>query len=32
MRWFKAKVAGGMGFEDDMRRVLNRWRYAGTDS
>lgn len=32
MRWFRAKVAGGMRFEDDMRRVLNRWRYAGSDS
>jgi peptidoglycan/xylan/chitin deacetylase (PgdA/CDA1 family) len=32
MRWFEAKVAGGMGFEDDMRRALNRWRYAGADS
>ncbi len=29
MRWFRAKVAGGMGFEDDVRRTVNRWRYSG---
>ena len=29
MRWFERKVAGGMAFEDDLRRVANRWRYAG---
>jgi peptidoglycan/xylan/chitin deacetylase (PgdA/CDA1 family) len=28
MRWFERKVAGGMAFEDDLRRVANRWRYA----
>ena len=28
-RWFERKVAGGMALEDDLRRVLNRWRYAG---
>ena len=28
MRWFDAKVRGGMGLEDDVRRALNRWRYA----
>jgi peptidoglycan/xylan/chitin deacetylase (PgdA/CDA1 family) len=32
MRWFRAKVAGGMGFEDDVRRTVNRWRYSGVDS
>jgi peptidoglycan/xylan/chitin deacetylase (PgdA/CDA1 family) len=32
MRWFRAKVAGGMGFEDDVRRTVNRWRYSGADS
>jgi len=29
MRWFRRKVAGGMMLEDDMRRVANRFRYAG---
>jgi peptidoglycan/xylan/chitin deacetylase (PgdA/CDA1 family) len=29
MRWFERKVAGGMRLEDDLRRVANRWRYAG---
>ncbi len=29
MRWFERKVSGGMRFEDDVRRVLNRVRYAG---
>jgi len=29
MRWFAAKVAGGMRVEDDVRRALNRWRYRG---
>jgi peptidoglycan/xylan/chitin deacetylase (PgdA/CDA1 family) len=29
MRWFKRKVAGGMRFEDDVRRLVNRKRYAG---
>jgi peptidoglycan/xylan/chitin deacetylase (PgdA/CDA1 family) len=32
MRWFRAKVAGGMGFEDDVRRTVNRWRYSGAES
>jgi peptidoglycan/xylan/chitin deacetylase (PgdA/CDA1 family) len=30
MRWFEAKVEGGMGLEDKLRRVLNRRRYAGS--
>lgn len=30
MRWFDAKVDGGMGLEDQLRRVLNRGRYAGS--
>jgi peptidoglycan/xylan/chitin deacetylase (PgdA/CDA1 family) len=29
MRWFERKVSGGMAMEDGLRRVLNRWRYAG---
>jgi peptidoglycan/xylan/chitin deacetylase (PgdA/CDA1 family) len=29
MRWFTQKVAGGMAFEDTVRRVANRARYAG---
>jgi peptidoglycan/xylan/chitin deacetylase (PgdA/CDA1 family) len=29
MRWFEAKLAGGMVLEDRLRRVLNRGRYAG---
>jgi peptidoglycan/xylan/chitin deacetylase (PgdA/CDA1 family) len=28
-RWFDAKVAGGMGLEDRLRDLLNRWRYRG---
>jgi peptidoglycan/xylan/chitin deacetylase (PgdA/CDA1 family) len=28
-RWFARKVAGGMAFEDDVRRLVNRRRYAG---
>lgn len=28
MRWFRRKVAGGMRFEDDLRRMRNRRRYA----
>jgi peptidoglycan/xylan/chitin deacetylase (PgdA/CDA1 family) len=32
MRWFRAKADGGMAFEDDVRRFVNRWRYAGADS
>jgi peptidoglycan/xylan/chitin deacetylase (PgdA/CDA1 family) len=29
VRWFERKVGGGMAMEDGLRRVLNRWRYAG---
>jgi hypothetical protein len=29
MRWFRHKVAGGMAFEDTLRRAINRRRYAG---
>jgi len=29
MRWFRHKMRGGMGFEDDVRRLVNRRRYAG---
>ena len=32
MRWFERKVAGGMGFEDSLRRLVNRRRYAGATS
>jgi peptidoglycan/xylan/chitin deacetylase (PgdA/CDA1 family) len=28
-RWFARKVAGGMAFEDDLRQLVNRRRYAG---
>ena len=28
MRWFRQKVEGGMTFEDDLRRFVNRRRYA----
>jgi peptidoglycan/xylan/chitin deacetylase (PgdA/CDA1 family) len=28
MTWFRRKVAGGMGLEDDLRRIANRRRYA----
>jgi hypothetical protein len=28
MRWFRHKAAGGLAFEDTMRRALNRGRYA----
>ena len=28
MRWFRHKAAGGLGFEDTVRRALNRRRYA----
>jgi peptidoglycan/xylan/chitin deacetylase (PgdA/CDA1 family) len=28
MRWFRHKAAGGLGFEDTLRRLLNRRRYA----
>ena len=27
-RWFRHKVAGGMAFEDLLRRTVNRRRYA----
>ena len=29
MRFFAAKVDGGMGFEDSLRDAANRWRYRG---
>jgi hypothetical protein len=29
-RWFRRKVAGGLGFEDTLRRALNRRRYAAS--
>ncbi|NNE73148.1 MAG: polysaccharide deacetylase family protein [Acidimicrobiales bacterium] len=29
MRYFEQKVSGGMRLEDDLRRLLNRRRYAG---
>ncbi len=32
MRWFEAKVDGGMAFEDTLRRLVNRRRYAGATS
>jgi peptidoglycan/xylan/chitin deacetylase (PgdA/CDA1 family) len=32
MRWFRRKVTGGMRFEDDVRRLVNRKRYAGATS
>jgi peptidoglycan/xylan/chitin deacetylase (PgdA/CDA1 family) len=32
MRWFEAKLAGGMAFEDDVRRAANRLRYSGARS
>ena len=32
MRWFRAKVGGGMGLEDAVRRTANRWRYSGAES
>lgn len=28
-RWFARKLAGGLAFEDDLRRLVNRHRYAG---
>ncbi|HEX4490205.1 MAG TPA: polysaccharide deacetylase family protein [Acidimicrobiia bacterium] len=31
-RYFERKVAGGMGFEDTLRRAANRWRYRNVDS
>jgi peptidoglycan/xylan/chitin deacetylase (PgdA/CDA1 family) len=32
MRWFRRKVAGGLAFEDAVRRALNRHRYATADT
>lgn len=29
LRWFARKLSGGMRLEGDLRRVRNRWRYAG---
>ena len=29
MRWFRRKLAGGMAAEEGLRRLVNRWRYAG---
>ncbi len=29
MRWFRRKAQGGMALEDDLRRLINRRRYAG---
>ena len=29
LRWFRRKAAGGLGLEDDLRRLRNRRRYAG---
>lgn len=29
MRWFRRKARGGMALEDDLRRLINRRRYAG---
>ena len=31
-RWFRRKVAGGLRFEDDLRQIVNRRRYAGATS
>ncbi|HEX2562765.1 MAG TPA: polysaccharide deacetylase family protein, partial [Acidimicrobiales bacterium] len=28
MRWFQRKVRGGMAAEEELRRLINRWRYA----
>jgi peptidoglycan/xylan/chitin deacetylase (PgdA/CDA1 family) len=30
MHWFRHKADGGMALEDDLRRILDRRRYAGT--
>jgi peptidoglycan/xylan/chitin deacetylase (PgdA/CDA1 family) len=30
MRWFRRKAVGGMRFEDDLRRLLNRRRYTNS--
>ena len=32
MRWFRPKVDGGMVLEDDVRRLVNRVRYAGAET
>ena len=32
VRYFERKLAGGMAPEDDLRRVINRWRYRGVES
>jgi peptidoglycan/xylan/chitin deacetylase (PgdA/CDA1 family) len=32
MRWFRRKLDGGMAAEDDLRRVVNRWRYVGAST
>jgi peptidoglycan/xylan/chitin deacetylase (PgdA/CDA1 family) len=29
VHWFRRKLAGGMGLEDDVRRIVNQRRYAG---
>jgi len=29
MRWFRRKLAGGMAAEEGLRRLANRWRFAG---
>ena len=29
MRWFRRKLAGGMAAEEGLRRMVNRWRFAG---
>jgi hypothetical protein len=31
-RWFERKVAGGLAFEDTVRRLVNRGRYATATS
>jgi hypothetical protein len=32
MQWFRAKVAGGMVFEDDVRQLVNKVRYSGAET
>ena len=32
MKWFRAKADGGLRFEDDVRRLVNRARYRGATS
>ena len=32
MHWFRRKATGGMATEDDLRRLLNHWRYRGATS